>query len=58
VRTPNGTAIRTATGWVWLCDTCSQTFTLGLAPDLQLDVHTVLHQVDAMHWCAKKGDRS
>jgi hypothetical protein len=55
LRTPNGTAVRTGTGWVWLCRHCSVTAQLGMAEDLPgFDPQQWVDSVDASHLCWHK----
>jgi hypothetical protein len=56
--TRNGTGVRTATGWTWLCELCHWTMHMGVADDEHLDVNHLLQAMDDAHWCEKKGRTS
>jgi len=55
VQTRNGTATRTAGGWLWICEHCTASATLGIPSDLEgFDVPRWAQSVDAVHWCEHK----
>jgi hypothetical protein len=57
LRTRNGIGVRTAHGWVWLCDLCSVTAQLGVDPDQPgFDPRRWVDSVDATHYCWHKGE--
>jgi len=51
IRTVNGTMLRNALGWTWLCDHCHHTFSVGVLPDSSLDLQQLADSLDVMHWC-------
>ena len=55
LETDNGTGVRTAAGWVWLCVHCPLSVQLGMAEDLAgFDARRWADSVDATHYCWHK----
>lgn len=55
VQTVNGTAIRTDSGWVWLCARCPVSAQIGLGEDAhRFDHRRWAESVDRTHYCWHK----
>lgn len=55
MQTTNGVAVKTGSGWTWLCSHCPVTAKVGLPDDAAgFDVRRWVDSIDATHYCQHK----